>query len=88
MTETVSLREYFEALRKADQRAVDAALEAAKEMAAKHNDLITAMKDQQANFVTKDQAALQFKGLAIALGGLVALATLITILVAFFGGRP
>jgi hypothetical protein len=58
---------------------VDAALAAANEKAAAHNDVLGAMKDQQANFVTKDQAALQFKGLALALAAVVALATLVAL---------
>ena len=51
--ETVTLREHFEALREADLRAIHAAFEAAKEKSAMHNDLIRAMKDQQAAYVTK-----------------------------------
>lgn len=60
-------------------RAVDAALAAANEKAAAHNDVLGAMKDQQANYVTKDQAALQFKGLALALAAVVAFATLVAL---------
>ena len=52
----VSLRDYFEALRVADQRAIDAALEAAKEKADSHNALIEAMERQQGTFVTKSAA--------------------------------
>lgn len=55
MSETVSLREHFEALRIADQRAVEAAFEAAKEKAERHNELIGAMERQSAAFVTKGQ---------------------------------
>lgn len=38
------------------EKAVDAALVAAKEKAAAHNDILTAMKEQQALFYTKEQA--------------------------------
>lgn len=38
-------------------KAVDAALVAAKEKAAAHNDILVAMKDQQSLFYTKEQAA-------------------------------
>ncbi len=53
MTDSVPLREHFEALRQADQHALTAAFEAAKEKSAMHNDLIRAMERQQATFVTK-----------------------------------
>lgn len=39
-------------------KAVDAALVAAKEKAAYHNDILNAMKDQQATFCTKEMASL------------------------------
>lgn len=39
-------------------KAVDAALVAAKEKAAAHNDILTAMKEQQALFYTKEQAVV------------------------------
>jgi len=85
-----ALKEHMEALIAASDRrhtdlaternrAVDAALAAANEKAAAHNDVLGAMKDQQANYVTKDQAALQFKGLALALAAVVAFATLIAV---------
>lgn len=54
-------------------RAVDAALAAAKEKAAAHNDVLGFLKDQQVNFVTKDQAGAQFKGLATAITAIAAL---------------
>lgn len=42
---------------KEHDRAVEAALAAANEKAAAHNDVLTAMKDQQQLFYTKEQAA-------------------------------
>lgn len=66
-------------------KAIDAALAAAQQMAAMHNDLIRKAERDAANYVTKDQAAMQFKGLAIALA---AIAALVTVFAAFmqFGG--
>lgn len=66
-------------------RAVDAALAAANEKFAMHNNILGAMKDQAAAFVTKEQAAAQFKGLAIALAAIAALATLVATFVALGG---
>lgn len=68
-----TLKQRFDELRKADQRAVEAALDAAKEKADRHNDLIGAMKDQQSAFVTKEQATANFRALAIALGALASI---------------
>lgn len=53
-------------------RALEAGLATANEKAKSHNDVLGAMKDQQAAFVTKDQAALQFKGLATAIAAIAA----------------
>lgn len=75
----VPLREHLEALREADQRAHDAAFEAAKEKAERHNELIAAMERQQATFVTKDQVRWAFMAL---IGG----AGLVTAAYAAFGG--
>lgn len=66
-------------------RAVDAALAAADQKDKTHNDVLGAMKEQQAMFVTKEQATAQFKGLAIALSAIVALASLIAIFIALWG---
>jgi hypothetical protein len=59
----------------ADERngAVDIALAAANEKFSLHNDLIRKTERDAANYVTKDQAAMQFRGLAVALGALAAL---------------
>ena len=48
-----TLKQHFDDLRAADKRALDAAFAAAAEKSATHNDLITAMKDQQSTYVTK-----------------------------------
>lgn len=53
--EPVSLKEHFEELRKADKEAVNVALKAADEKAKSHNDILGAMREQQATFVTKEQ---------------------------------
>lgn len=66
-------------------KAVDAALAAADQKDKTHNDVLGAMKEQQAMFVTKEQATAQFKGLAIALSAIVALASLIAIFIALWG---
>lgn len=58
-------------------KAVDAALAAANEKDLAHNDVLGAMKDQSSTFVTKEQAAMQFKGLAIALAAIAALVAII-----------
>lgn len=66
-------------------KAIDAALASANKMAEMHNDLIRKGERDAANYVTKEQAAMQFKGLAIALA---AIAALVTIVAGFmkFGG--
>lgn len=74
-------------LAKERNRAVDAALAAANEKFAMHNNILGAMKDQASAFVTKEQAAAQFKGLAIALAAIAALATIIAAFVALGGAR-
>lgn len=67
-----TMKQYFDALREADQHALAAAFEAAKEKSESHNDLIQAMERQQATFVTKGMvltalgAALTVLGLIIA----------------------
>lgn len=67
-------------------RALEAGLATANEKAAAHNDVLGAMKDQQANYVTKDQAAMQFKGLAIALAAIAAFVTILSAIFAFSRG--
>lgn len=54
-------------------RAIDAALTAAKEKAAVHNDLLNSMKEERATFLTKEQAASNFRALAVALGALASI---------------
>lgn len=66
-------------------KAVDAALAAAQGMAAMHNDLIRKGERDAANYVTKDQAAMQFKGLAIALAAIAALVAIVGAFVKFGG---
>ena len=51
-----ALKEHFDSLREADQHALTAAFEAAKEKSESHNRLIEAMEHQQATFITKGQA--------------------------------
>ena len=96
MTEPVTLREHLESRISAmDQRhselaiernrAVDAALAAAHEKGKAHNDLLAAMKDQQAMFVTKESAGAQFKALTIAIGAVAALVSIIAALVVLAG---
>jgi hypothetical protein len=63
-------------------RAVDAALAAANEKAKSHNDVLGAMKDQQTNYLTKDQAAAQFKAVVTAI---ISIAALVGIIAAIFG---
>lgn len=58
-------------------KAIDAALAAAQQVAAMHNDLIRKGERDAANYVTKDQAAMQFKGLAIALAAIAALVAIV-----------
>ena len=48
-----TLKEHFDALRSADQEAVRAALDAAKEKSLAHNDLIKEMQRKEALYVTK-----------------------------------
>lgn len=48
----------------ARDKAVDIALQAAKEKAQAHNELLDAMKHQQSSFCTKEQAELQNHALA------------------------
>lgn len=66
-------------------KAIDAALAAAQQMAAMHNDLIRKGERDATNYVTKDQAALQFKGLAIALAAIAALVTIVSAIVIWSG---
>jgi hypothetical protein len=66
-------------------KAIDAALAAAQKMAAMHNDLIRKGERDAANYVTKEQSAMQFKGLAIALASLAALAAIIGAVVTLGG---
>lgn len=54
MTESVPLKEHVTALIEAERQAVKIALDAANEKAKSHNDILGAMRDQQATFVTKD----------------------------------
>jgi predicted YcjX-like family ATPase len=68
-------------------KAIDAALLAATKVADMHNDLIRRGERDAANYVTKDQAALQFKGLAIALGAIAALCTIVGAIIIFSGGQ-
>ena len=66
-----TLKEHIDAMRVADQHALDAAFEAAKEKSESHNRLIEAMERQQATFITKGQmyaaliAAVAVLGLAV-----------------------
>jgi hypothetical protein len=53
-------------------RAVDAALTAANEKADAHNDVLGAMKEQRATYVTKDEARMRFNSLAMAIGAVAA----------------
>lgn len=55
---------YHTGLGQERDRAVDIALQAAKEKAQAHNELLAQMKDQQATFCTKEQAELQSKMLS------------------------
>lgn len=64
----IPLGDHLAALREADQAALSAAFEAAKEKSANHNDLIKAMERQQANFVTKDQVRWAFMALIGGIG--------------------
>jgi len=50
------------ALREADQKAVDAALAAAKEKALAHNDLIGLMRQKESSYVTKSSLYLALIG--------------------------
>lgn len=58
-------------------KAIDAALAAAQRSAEMHNDLIRKGERDALNYVTKDQAAMQFKGLAIALAAIAALVAIV-----------
>ncbi len=66
-------------------KAVDAALAAAQKMGEMHNDLIRKGERDAANYVTKEQNALQFKGLAVALGAVAALAAVIVAIISIMG---
>lgn len=48
-----TLKEHIDALRKADQDAIKAAFEAAKEKSSSHNDLIKEGQRKEATYVTK-----------------------------------
>lgn len=65
---------------KEHNRAVDAALAAANDKFSLHNDLIRKGERDASNYVTKDQAAMQFKGLALALSALAALFAIYAVL--------
>lgn len=54
MSETVPLREHVEKLLEVERAAVKIALDAANEKARSHNDILGAMREQQATFVTKE----------------------------------
>lgn len=54
MTKRISLIKHFEQLREADKEAIRTALDAAKEKSKSHNDILGAMREQQATFVTKE----------------------------------
>jgi hypothetical protein len=72
-----TMETWIDATNEERAKAVDAALAAAQQMAAMHNDLIRKGERDAANYVTKDQAALQFKGLAIGLSALAAFAAIV-----------
>lgn len=55
MSDDVPLREHVDKLLEAERQAVKIALDAANEKAKSHNDILGAMRDQQATFVTKEQ---------------------------------
>jgi len=48
-----TIKAHFDALRKADKDAVDAAFEAAKEKSSSHNDLIKEAQRKEETYVTK-----------------------------------
>jgi hypothetical protein len=67
-------------------RAVDAALAAANEKAKSHNDVLGAMKEQRAAYVTKDEARMRFNSLAIAIGAVAAIFGILNAIRALGGG--
>jgi hypothetical protein len=75
--EHVPLREHFEELRTADREAIRIALDAAKEKSRAHNDILGAMREQQATYVTKDAARWAFT--AMLSGGALVTAVFVAI---------
>lgn len=77
MTDDVSLREHVAALIEAERVAVKIALDAANEKAKSHNDILGAMREQQATYVTKEQVrwaiGALIAGMGLALGILAAI---------------
>lgn len=73
----VPLREHVDKLLEAERQAVKIALDAANEKAKSHNDILGAMRDQQATFVTKEQVrwaiGALIAGMGLALGILTAI---------------
>lgn len=80
MSDDVPLREHVDKLLEAERQAVKIALDAANEKAKSHNDILGAMRDQQATFVTKEAARWAFMAM---IGGI---AVAVAILSAINGG--
>jgi hypothetical protein len=54
-------------------RAIEAGLATANEKDKTHNDVLGAMKEQQATFVTKEEARMRFNSLAVAIAAIGAI---------------
>jgi len=67
-------------------RAIEAGLATANEKDKTHNDILGAMKEQQATFVTKEESRMRFNSLAIAITAVAAIFGIINTIRLLGGG--